>query len=112
MTAAVIIDIVVALILVFFTVNGVKRGLLQSAAGLVILVAALIGASLITSALTEQDEQVRIDDYKRCQEILAEQAAAVFICDPNLVVACRKDLKGYTFYPVTFHDMSKLYYEG
>lgn len=67
---------------------------------------------LITSALTEQDEQVRIDDYKRCQEILAEQAAAVFICDPNLVVACRKDLKGYTFYPVTFHDMSKLYYEG
>lgn len=53
MTAAVIIDIVVALILVFFTVNGVKRGLPQSAAGLVILVAALIGASLITSALTE-----------------------------------------------------------
>ncbi len=67
---------------------------------------------LITSALTEQDEQTRIDDYKRCQEILTEQAAAAFISDPNLVVACRKDLKGYTFYPVTFHDMTKLYYEG
>ena len=67
---------------------------------------------LITSALTEQDEQTRIDDYKRCQEILTEQAAAAFISDPNLVVASRKDLKGYTFYPVTFHDMTKLYYEG
>ena len=67
---------------------------------------------LITSALTEQDEQTRIDDYKRCQEILTQQAAAAFISDPNLVVASRKDLKGYTFYPVTFHDMTKLYYEG
>ena len=67
---------------------------------------------LITSALTEQDEQTRIDDYKRCQEILTEQAAAAFISDPNLVVVCRKDLKGYTFYPVTFHDMTKLYYES
>lgn len=53
MTAAVIIDIVVVLVLVFFTVNGVRRGLLQSAAGLIILIVALIGASLITSALTE-----------------------------------------------------------
>lgn len=53
MTAAVIIDIVVALALIFFTINGAKRGLLQSAAGLVILVVALIGAALITSALTE-----------------------------------------------------------
>lgn len=53
MTAAVIIDIVVGLILLFFTINGVRRGLLQSAAGLVILIAALIGASLITGALTE-----------------------------------------------------------
>ena len=53
MTAAVIIDIVVALVLIFFTINGVKRGLLQSAAGLVILVVALIGAALITSALTD-----------------------------------------------------------
>lgn len=67
---------------------------------------------LIKSSVTELDEQTRIDNYKRCQEILTEQAVGVYICDPNLVVASRKDLKGYTFYPVTFHDMSKLYYEG
>ena len=67
---------------------------------------------LIADSVTEMDEQARIDNYKRCQEILTEQAVGVYICDPNLVVASRKDLKGYTFYPVTFHDMTKLYYEG
>ena len=67
---------------------------------------------LINDSVTELDEQTRIDSYKRCQEILTEDAVGVFICDPNLVVASRKDLKGYTFYPVTFHDMTKLYYEG
>ena len=67
---------------------------------------------LINDSVTELDEQTRIDNYKRCQEILTEDAVGVFICDPNLVVASRKDLKGYTFYPVTFHDMTKLYYEG
>lgn len=66
---------------------------------------------LIQDSVTEMDEQTRIDNYKRCQEILVEQAVGVYICDPNLVVACRKDLKGYTFYPVGFLDFSKLYYE-
>ena len=67
---------------------------------------------LINDSVTELDEQTRIDNYKQCQQILTDDAVAVYICDPNLVVASRKDLKGYTFYPVTFHDMTKLYYEG
>lgn len=67
---------------------------------------------LIADSVTELDEAKRIENYKRCQEILTEDAVGVYICDPNLVVASRKDLKGYTFYPVTFHDLSKLYYEG
>lgn len=58
MQAAVIIDIVAVLVLVFFTVNGAKRGLLRSVAGLVIVVAALIGAMLITDALTEPATRV------------------------------------------------------
>ena len=48
---------------------------------------------LINDSVTELDEQTRIDNYKRCQEILTEDAVGVFICDPNLVVASRKDLK-------------------
>ena len=57
-------------------------------------------------------EEIPAEVVEKEKEILTQQAAAAFISDPNLVVASRKDLKGYTFYPVTFHDMTKLYYEG
>jgi peptide/nickel transport system substrate-binding protein len=65
---------------------------------------------LITQAKVETNDQKRIAMYKECQEILTEKAAAVFVCDPNLTVAARKDLKGYTFYPVGFMDLGKLYF--
>ena len=42
---------------------------------------------------------------------LTDDAAAVWICDPNAIAVTRSDLKGYTFYPVSFIDLSKLYYE-
>lgn len=67
--------------------------------------------SLIEAARIEQDNTARVDEYKRCQEILTEEAAAAFLADPHLFVACRKDLKGFTFYPVTFYDFSRLYFE-
>lgn len=67
---------------------------------------------LIAQAAVETDDEKRIAMYKECQKILTEKAAAVFVCDPNLVVASRKDLKGYTFYPVGFMDFSKLYYQN
>lgn len=66
---------------------------------------------LIEAARTELDDEERARDYKRCQEILTENAAAAFLTDPSLNVACREDLKGFAFYPVTFYDFSKLYYE-
>ncbi len=66
---------------------------------------------LIDDARVELDEEKRAEDYKRCQEILTEEAVAAFLTDPSLNVACRKGLKGFTFYPVTFYDFSKLYYE-
>lgn len=67
--------------------------------------------ALITDALTASEED-RISIYQECQEILTKDAAAVWICDPNQIVAVRSDLKGYTFYPVGFIDFSKLYYEN
>ena len=66
---------------------------------------------LIEKAAVETDDTKRVEMYKECQKILAEQAAAVYICDPNSTIACRKDLLGYTSYPVGFMDFSKLYYE-
>ena len=67
--------------------------------------------ALIAQAAVELDETKRIELYKECQRILTEDAAAVYICDPNATMSCRSDLKGYTAYPVTFYDFTKLYYE-
>lgn len=65
---------------------------------------------LIDKALTASDEE-RVEIYKECQRMLAEDAASVFLTDPNQIVVTRSDLKGYTFYPLNFVDFSKLYYE-
>lgn len=66
---------------------------------------------LIKEAMVESDESERIRLYKDCQMILTEDAVCVWTCDPNLVIATRKDLKGYKAYPLTFTDISALYYE-
>ncbi|MEG1620477.1 MAG: ABC transporter substrate-binding protein [Oscillospiraceae bacterium] len=66
---------------------------------------------LVNSAAVELDVEKRAAQYKEAQKILTEKSASVYICDPNLTVASRKDLKGYTFYPINFIDFSKLYFE-
>lgn len=66
---------------------------------------------LISAARVETDEAKRAEEYRRCQQILTEEAAAVYLTDPNLTTACRRDLKGFTFFPVTFYDFSRYYYE-
>lgn len=66
---------------------------------------------LVAEAQVETDEAKRAELYKQCQQILTDDAAAVWTCDPNLITACRKDLKGFKAYPVTFKDFSSLYYE-
>ena len=52
MSAPVIIDAVVVLILVGFTILGARRGLLQTLAGLVIVIAALVGAGMIAATFS------------------------------------------------------------
>ena len=52
MTVPVIIDAVVVLILVGFTIFGARRGLLQTLAGLVIVIAALVGAGMIAATFS------------------------------------------------------------
>lgn len=67
--------------------------------------------SLLVQAKTETNLEKRIDFYKKCQQIMTENAASVFICDPNLIVATKKNLFGYTFYPTSLIDFSKWYYK-
>lgn len=65
---------------------------------------------LINKATTQDAEADRAKTYKECQKILVDDAASVFIMDPSLIVASKKNLKGLKFYPVTVWDMSSLYY--
>lgn len=67
--------------------------------------------AVLDAAADETDEAVRAELYKEAQRILTEDAASVWTLDPNLLVFSRRDLKGYTPYPVTFTDLTKLYYD-
>lgn len=54
----------------------------------------------------ELDEQIKL--YHRAQEILAEEAASVFVADYQIVWALNKNLEGQKTYPFWFHDMSEV----
>lgn len=59
-------------------------------------------------AATDDAEQTEL--YKRCEEILAEQAANVYIQDLCDLVAMKRGLAGYEFYPLYVMDMAKVYF--
>ena len=59
------------------------------------------------SAATDEEATAQ---YLRCEEILAETAANVYIQDLADLVAVRKDLTGYRFYPLYAIDLSTVAY--
>ena len=64
---------------------------------------------VFNTAYTTVDDNVKVENYKKAQMILAEDAAAVYIEDPANLVAVSKKFGGYTFYPTAAEDMSLLY---
>ena len=81
MTTAVIIDAIVVIVLVGFTVCGARRGLLRTLAGLVMVIVALVGAGMIAATfsgpaakLVAPIMQEHISD--QVEEALAQQAAS------------------------------------
>lgn len=60
---------------------------------------------LIFKGILESDTYKRIEIYKEAQNILAEEAASVFIMDLNRYVAIDSNLKGIVHYPVSFIDL-------
>ncbi|GAB7056298.1 MULTISPECIES: ABC transporter substrate-binding protein [unclassified Paenibacillus] len=64
----------------------------------------------LKAAVTEIDDAKRVELYKKAQTILTEDAAAVYIMDPNLNVALNKKLAGYKQYPLYVQDLSVVYY--
>lgn len=61
-------------------------------------------------ASTDDAEQTTL--YKQCEKILADDAANVYIQDLADMVAIRKTLDGYKFYPLYVMDMSTIHYVG
>ncbi len=60
-------------------------------------------------AYAEVDEAKKAELYKKCQMILAEDAASVYIQEPVNLVAVNKKFAGYTSYPTAAEDMSVIY---
>lgn len=65
---------------------------------------------LFDAAQATIDEDEKIDLYKQIQQLLADDAASVYIEDPADFVAVNSKLAGYLFYPVSAQDMSTVYY--
>lgn len=67
--------------------------------------------ALISSAIKETDVEKKANMFKQAQTMLTEDAVAVYIMDPNFIVAMASDLFGYNVYPLYVQDMSTLYYK-
>ncbi len=61
------------------------------------------------AAISAATDEEQIAAYKRCQEILTEQAANIYLMDMADMVALRSDLEGYEFYPIFVVDLSKIH---
>ncbi len=62
------------------------------------------------AAKAASDDEEKTSYYKECLQILADEAANVYIQDMADFVAVRNGIAGYTFYPMYLNDMSKVYY--
>ncbi len=60
-------------------------------------------------AATNEDEQTEL--YKQAEKILSDDAANVYLMDPNDLTVISKKLDGYIFYPLFVIDLAKIYYK-
>ena len=61
---------------------------------------------IYTKAVASVDDDEKVQLYKQLQNILAEDAASVYIQDPSNLVAVNSRLDGYVFYPIAAQDLS------
>ncbi|MDO5016177.1 MAG: ABC transporter substrate-binding protein [Eubacteriales bacterium] len=65
---------------------------------------------LAQKAAKEQEQDKRIQDYRKMQEILWQDKASAFLQEPDNITALRKPLSGYVQYPAYVQDMSRVYF--
>lgn len=62
-------------------------------------------------ALAATDDKKKVELYQHLQNILADDAASIYVQDPANLVAVNSELEGYVFYPLAAQDMSVVYYK-
>ncbi|HEY4600884.1 MAG TPA: ABC transporter substrate-binding protein [Cerasibacillus sp.] len=67
--------------------------------------------ALIKQAIAETDEAEMATLYKEAQTILTEEAAAVFIMDPDRTIAMRENLEGFKMYPIQKFNLEDLLFK-
>lgn len=72
MATPVIMDLIAAASLAFFTIWGIRRGLFRSLAGLVIVIVSLVGAGMIASTFTAPVTKLVSPLVERCVEYRVE----------------------------------------
>lgn len=60
-------------------------------------------------AAVNEEEQTAL--YKQAEKILSDDAANVYLMDPNDLTVISKKLDGYIFYPLFVIDLAKIYYK-
>lgn len=66
---------------------------------------------ILNKAMATIKEEEKEEYYHKLQEILAEDAAAIYIQDPPTLVALNKKLTGFKFYPIFVQDMAALRFQ-
>lgn len=61
------------------------------------------------NAVASTDAEVQTEYYKECEQILAREAANVYIQDMACLVALNNKYGGYVFYPLYVQDFAALY---
>jgi peptide/nickel transport system substrate-binding protein len=65
---------------------------------------------LFKKAMSESNPAKRIELYKQAQRMLSKDAASVYIQDISALTALKKNIAGFTSYPLYVFDASALYY--
>lgn len=63
---------------------------------------------LIENAKNSTDDKTIVENYKKAQEILRDEQAAIYIMDPELMTSLKKNIKGFEYYPTPFINFANM----
>ena len=66
---------------------------------------------ILSEAFTATDENEQTELYKQAEKILSDDAANVYLMDPNELTVISKKLGGYVSYPMFVIDLAKIYFK-